>query len=156
MAHQGNQGGDPHGRRYYNENRSHCRGGCFVFLSPSRQEKPQAARPDPASSAAARDSIRASLLASGRLLGLLQQDPLQALAALQAPSRPAERSQTKLNEPSIAELQKRRLQARQDGDFQLADQLRHQLMEAGVTVADGRACLPIAPPAPANPSHHHG
>jgi hypothetical protein len=56
---------------------------------------------------------------------LLQQDPHQALAALQAPSQQVERSQ-------------------------------HQLIEAGVTVADGRACRPIAPPAPANPSHHHG
>jgi cysteinyl-tRNA synthetase len=62
-----------------------------------------------ASSAAARDSIRASLLASGRLLGLLQQDPHQALAALQVPSGQVERSQTQLNEASIAELQKRRL-----------------------------------------------
>lgn len=109
-----------------------------------------------ASSDTARESLRASLLASGRLLGLLQQDPLQALAALQAPSRPAERSQPQLNEASIAELQKRRLQARQDGDFQLADRLRHQLIEAGVTVADVRACRPIAPPSPARPSHHRG
>jgi len=125
MARQGNQGGDHHGRSYYNENRSHCSGGCFVFLSTPRQEKPQAARPDPASSAAARDSIRASLLASGRLLGLLQHDPHQALAALQVPSRQVERSQQKL-------------------------------IEAGVTVADGGACHPIALPTAARPSHHHG
>jgi hypothetical protein len=38
----------------------------------------------------------------------------------------------------------------------LADRLRRQLIEAGVTVADGRACHPIAPPTPAGPSHHHG
>lgn len=109
-----------------------------------------------AGSAAERDALRASLLASGRLLGLLQQDPLQALAALQAPSRPADRLQPLLNEKTIAELQKRRLQARQDGDFQLADRLRHQLIEAGVVVADGRACRPSAPPTPANPSSRHG
>ena len=109
-----------------------------------------------ASSAAERESLSASLLASGRLLGLLQQDPHQALAALQAPSQQLERSKPKLIEGAIAELQKRRLQARQNGDFQLADRLRRQLIEAGVTVADGRACHPIAPPTPAGPSHHHG
>jgi hypothetical protein len=33
---------------------------------------------------------------------------------------------------------------------------QQKLIEAGVTVADGRACHPIALPTAARPSHHHG
>jgi len=104
-----------------------------------------------ANTVAERESLRANLLASGRMLGLLQQNPQQALAALQTPPRALESVQPRLSVEAIAELQLRRQQARQVGEFQLADQLRRQLIEAGVPVADGKTGRCSASPTPANP-----
>lgn len=89
-----------------------------------------------ATNAAESEALRGSLLASGRLLGLLQQEPNKALQALQAPSQAVPAGASLSNE-EISELQDRRKRARQAGEFQLADQLRQRLLEAGVQVSDG-------------------
>lgn len=82
-------------------------------------------------------ALRGSLLASGRLLGLLQQEPNKALHALQAPSQ-AVPAVASLSNEEFSELQNRRQRARQAGEFQLADQLRQRLLEAGVQVSDSK------------------
>ena len=97
------------------------------------------------------EALSASLLASGQLLGLLQQEPHQALAALHQAHRQATPSEVRLSKETIAELHLRRQRARQASEFQLADQLRRQLIEAGVPVADGKASRCSTSPTPANP-----
>ncbi|MCP9885082.1 cysteine--tRNA ligase [Synechococcus sp. ATX 2A4] len=104
-----------------------------------------------ATSAAERGPLRASLLGSGQLLGLLQKEPHKALAGLCSPPRQVAASEAWLSEEAIAELQRRRQRARQEGDFSLADRLRRQLIDAGVPVADSKAVRSIATPTPTDP-----
>ncbi|WP_297200793.1 cysteine--tRNA ligase [uncultured Pluralibacter sp.] len=83
---------------------------------------------------AVRTEIKSRLLASARLLGLLQQKPADALAALRAPS--AGRRAPALDVARIEALVAEREQVRRDGDFARADALRDELAKAGVVVSD--------------------
>lgn len=79
---------------------------------------------------AARARAKAELLASARLLGLLQQVPAAALAALQPAGE----------EPPSARIEAliaQRTLARRQGDFARADALRATLAELGVELKDG-------------------
>ncbi|SEN04586.1 cysteine--tRNA ligase [Nitrosomonas marina] len=86
---------------------------------------------DTADSGAAKAIAKGQLLASAGLLGLLQQEPLQALQALQFKQEsavlPAARIETLLAE---------RNQARKAHDFERADAIRAELELAGVLIAD--------------------
>ncbi|QFU00227.1 Cysteine--tRNA ligase [Halomonas sp. THAF5a] len=82
-----------------------------------------------ADSDAERARAKGTVLASARLLGLLQQSPAEALAAL-APER-ADLPVTRI-EALVAE----REQARQQRDFARADALRDALAELGAEVRD--------------------
>ncbi|ENO90236.1 cysteine--tRNA ligase [Thauera linaloolentis] len=83
---------------------------------------------------AERAQIKARLLASARLLGLLEQSPETALAALHtpAPAQAAMPLDAAWVEARVAE----REQARRQRDFARADALRGQLAEAGVLLRD--------------------
>ena len=83
---------------------------------------------------AGRTAIKSRLLASARLLGLLQQPPAAALAALSA--SPAARRAPGLDVVRIEALVAEREQVRRAGDFARADALRDELAKAGVTVID--------------------
>ena len=83
---------------------------------------------------AGRTAIKSRLLASARLLGLLQQPPAAALAALSA--SPAARRAPGLDVARIEALVAEREQVRRAGDFARADALRDELAKAGVTVID--------------------
>ncbi|MGK0545851.1 cysteine--tRNA ligase [Halomonas cupida] len=76
-----------------------------------------------------RARAKGTVLASAKLLGLLQQSPAKALAAL-APER------SDLPVGRIETLIAKREQARQQRDFARADELRDALAELGVEVRD--------------------
>lgn len=76
-----------------------------------------------------RARAKGKLLASARLLGLLQQTPTRALAAL-APSQPA------LPARQIETLMAERAEARRQGDFARADALRDAIWQLGAEVRD--------------------
>jgi len=84
-----------------------------------------------ATTAAERGQAKARLLASAEPLGLLQDDPMTALAGLRPASVPA------LTVADIEALVAQRRHARQSRDFARADALREQLARAGITVQDG-------------------
>ena len=75
----------------------------------------------------------ATLLASARLLGLLQQSPSEWFQALEA-RKSVGHSDQKLEQ--IESLVARRAQARQDKNFAEADRIRDQLAGMGVVVED--------------------
>ncbi|MBL8466229.1 cysteine--tRNA ligase [Methyloversatilis discipulorum] len=87
---------------------------------------------------------RSVLLASAALLGLLQQRPQAALAALQPPAAAPSPSSSP-DSARIDALLAEREQARRDRDFAKADALRDALRTHGVTVVDtaqGQQCRP--------------
>ncbi|MCC5862922.1 MAG: cysteine--tRNA ligase [Gammaproteobacteria bacterium] len=87
-----------------------------------------------AESMSERAQAKGRLLASGRLLGLLQHPPRAALEALE-PSAPACAAPS-LTPAAIEALIAEREQARQRGDFAHADGLRDELASAGVLLKD--------------------
>ena len=79
----------------------------------------------------AKATAKGKLLASAGLLGLLQQEPLKALQALQF-----EQQSTVLSAAHIEALLAERNQARKMRDFERADAIRAELETAGITIAD--------------------
>ncbi len=80
---------------------------------------------------AERRRLRAELLAAGRFLGLLTQDPLAWFRW-----RPA--GDAGLGDEQVDALVEARRQARASRDFAEADRLRDQLAEQGIVLEDGR------------------
>jgi cysteinyl-tRNA synthetase len=89
---------------------------------------------DGANSDVQRAPIKSRLLASARLLGLLQQAPAVALDTLRAPA--SAQTLPSLDLARIEALVTERMQARQQRDFARADALRKQLAEIGILVQD--------------------
>ncbi len=75
-------------------------------------------------------ALKSEMLASGELMGILQQQP-EAWFRWQAVASAG------LSDEEIDTLIETRLQAKQDKDFQRADEIRNQLQEAGVLLEDG-------------------
>ncbi|MGH1537107.1 MAG: cysteine--tRNA ligase [Gammaproteobacteria bacterium] len=69
--------------------------------------------------------IKTQILAAGKLLGILQQDPNEWF-----------RGVGNLDEDEIQELLNSRTQAKKDKDFQLADGIRDKLTEMGLQILD--------------------
>ncbi|HRQ05913.1 MAG TPA: class I tRNA ligase family protein, partial [Nitrosomonas halophila] len=86
---------------------------------------------DAADSIAKQAMAKGRLLASANLLGLLQQEPLSAVQALQCEQQPLT-----LSVADIELLLAERDQARCVRDFQRADAIRIELEAAGVAIAD--------------------
>jgi cysteinyl-tRNA synthetase len=86
---------------------------------------------DTAGSDTAKAMAKGQLLASAELLGLLQQEPLQALQALQS-----EQQSSVLPAARIETLLVERKQARKARDFRRADAIRTELESAGIAIAD--------------------
>lgn len=80
-----------------------------------------------------RRRLKAGLRASGALLGLLQQEPAQAIAGLSQDEEASEGVDADWVEALILE----RNQARQRREFARADELRDQLARAGIVLEDG-------------------
>ena len=89
---------------------------------------------DGADSDVQRAPIKSCLLASARLLGLLQQAPAVALDALRSPA--SAQTARSLEHVRIEALVAEREQARRLRDFARADALRKQLAEIGILVQD--------------------
>ncbi|WP_117139619.1 cysteine--tRNA ligase [Pseudomonas amygdali] len=88
---------------------------------------------------------KARLIKSAGLLGLLQQEPHVALAALRPPVPPVE--QPLSHRQHLESLMEARNQARIARDFSRADALRDELLEAGFSIEDspeGSTLLPAA------------
>jgi cysteinyl-tRNA synthetase len=83
-----------------------------------------------AETAAARSDLKGKLLASADLMGLLQQDA-EAWAKWQPQTRSG------LDEATIEQLIKDRLDARANRDFRKADEIRDSLKDQGVLLEDG-------------------
>ncbi|WP_267273207.1 cysteine--tRNA ligase [Pseudomonas putida] len=81
-----------------------------------------------------RSLSKARLLKSAGLLGLLQQEPHAALAALSPPVVPLE--QPLSNRQHLESLLEARNKARSARDFARADALRDELLEAGFSIED--------------------
>ena len=81
-----------------------------------------------------RSLSKARLLKSAGLLGLLQQEPHTALAALNLPVAPFE--QPLSHRQHLASLLEARNKARSKRDFARADALRDELLEAGFSIED--------------------
>ena len=81
-----------------------------------------------------RSLSKARLLKSAGLLGLLQQEPHAALAALNLPVAPFE--QPLSHRQHLASLLEARNKARSERDFARADALRDELLEAGFSIED--------------------
>ena len=78
--------------------------------------------------AAAREQLAAAMLASGKLMGLLQQDPEEWFAG---------DVEGELGSGEIEALIEKRRAAKADKDFTTADGIRDQLLAAGVRIEDG-------------------
>jgi len=74
--------------------------------------------------------LKSEILASGELLGILQQQP-EAWFRWQAVASDG------LSDEAIDALIEERMQAKQHKDFQRADEIRNQLQEAGILLEDG-------------------
>ena len=74
--------------------------------------------------------LKSEILASGELLGILQQQP-EAWFRWQAVASDG------LSDEAIDVLIEERMQAKQHKDFQRADEIRNQLQEAGILLEDG-------------------
>lgn len=77
---------------------------------------------------------KARLIKSAGLLGLLQQEPHVALAALRSPVTPVEQSLS--HRQHLESLLEARNKARSARDFARADALRDELLEAGFSIED--------------------
>ncbi len=78
--------------------------------------------------AATREQLAAAMLASGQLMGLLQQDPEDWFAG---------DVEGELGSEEIEALIEKRRAAKADKDFTTADAIRDQLLAAGVRIEDG-------------------
>ena len=76
--------------------------------------------------------LKSELLAGGEIMGLLQQDPEDWF-------RWQPRDEAGLSDEQITALIEERKQARADRDFQRADDIRDQLVEAGIELEDSPA-----------------
>jgi cysteinyl-tRNA synthetase len=104
---------------------------------------------DNADTDARRALAKSILLASAGMMGLLQQAPQAALAALRpAASAPSAQSS---DDTGIKALLAEREQARRDRDFAKADALREKLAAAGFMVEDTRTG-PVLRPAAKEPA----
>ena len=72
-----------------------------------------------------RQVLKNQLLAAGKMLGLLQQDPIAWFQGV-----------GEINEAEILALVKCRANAKKDRDFQRADEIRNQLVAMGIQVQD--------------------
>jgi cysteinyl-tRNA synthetase len=84
-----------------------------------------------ADNSAAAQTLAAELLASGRLLGVLQSDPSAWLEGAAGNTADGD------NEQAIQALIDARNEARRSRDFQQADSIRDQLTGMGITLEDG-------------------
>lgn len=89
---------------------------------------------DQAATDETRALAKARLIKSAALLGLLQQEPHVALAALRSPVTPVE--QPLSHRQHLESLLEARNQARTARDFARADALRDELLEAGFSIED--------------------
>jgi len=87
-----------------------------------------------ARSSDARRHLKASLLASGALLGLLQPDAGAALSVLQG--SPAATESVHVDPAWVEQLLSDRARARARRDYAQADALRHRLEDAGIALED--------------------
>jgi cysteinyl-tRNA synthetase len=82
-----------------------------------------------ASDATERQRLATSMYAAGDLMGLLQSDPENWFAG---------HSEGALSADDIEALIEKRKQAKAERDFDTADSIRDQLVDSGVSIADGR------------------